>query len=107
MKHTISYKTKTDAIAVGYNNFNIIQSVIPTGDYRKTCTLETLQNWIKTNHNLTVETNYDESQLYGYTLWKANGEKLTYIDNDSMFESENVALDEGLRRALYEIKCNS
>ena len=29
-----------------------------------------------------------------------------WIDGDSMFETEEIAFDEGLQRALYEIKCN-
>ena len=50
-----------------------------------------------------VETHYDDSQLWGFSLKKYNG---FYLDGDSMFETEEIAFDEGLQRALYEIKCN-
>ena len=52
--------------------------------------------------------------MWGYTLWRIDKKddkspevKLTYIDNDSLFETEGIAFDEGLQRAIYEIKCNS
>lgn len=112
--HTISQKTKIGAICIGYNNFPISQNVIPTGEHRNTCTAMMLNDWIKTNYNLMVETKFDDSQMWGYTLWRIDKKddkspevKLTYIDNDSLFETEGIAFDEGLQRAIYEIKCNS
>ena len=111
---TISYKTMVGAKSIGYDNFSIIQKVLPTMKIRRTCTAMMLNDWIKTNHNLIVETKHDESQMWGYILWRIDKEnnnspeaKLTYIDNDSMFETEEVAFDEGLQRAIYEIKSNS
>lgn len=106
---TISLKTKVAAMSIGYNNFPISQNVIPTGEHRQTCTVMMLYNWIKTNHNLVVETKYDESQMWGYILWridmKNNNEgTLIYMDNDSLFETEEDAYNEGLQRAIYEIK---
>lgn len=108
---TISSKTKIGAMSIGYDNFPISQSVIPTGEHRRTCTAMMLHNWIRTNHNLLVEVKYDESQKWGYILWRidmknSTDSKLTYLDNDSLFESEEYAFDEGLQRAIYEIKCN-
>ena len=101
-------------MSIGYDNFPISQNVIPTGEHRKTCTVMMLNDWIKTNYNLIIETKFEDSQMWGYILWRIDKEnnnspeaKLTYIDNDSMFESEEVAFDEGLQRAIYEIKCNS
>ena len=111
---TISFKTKIGAMSIGYDNFPISQNVIPTGEHRKTCTAMMLNDWIKTNYNLIIETKFEDSQMWGYILWRIDKEndnspeaKLTYIDNDSMFETEDVAFDEGLQRAIYEIKCNS
>ena len=109
---TISFKTKIGAMSIGYDNFPISQNVIPTGEHRKTCTAMMLHEWIRVNHGLIVETNHDESQMWGYRLYRIDMKDsteavLTYIDNDSLFESEEVAFDEGLQRALYEIKCNS
>jgi hypothetical protein len=109
---TITLKTKIAAMSVGYDNFPISQNVIPTGEHRKTCTAMMLHEWIRVNHGLIVETKHDESQMWGYILFKIDMKDsteavLTYIDNDSLFESEEVAFDEGLQRALYEIKCNS
>lgn len=103
---TISYNTKFMADAVGYDNYNIIQSVIPTREHRKTCTLETLHNWIKSNHNMIVDVQHDDSQLWGYVLWDCRSDELMHIDNDSMFETDEIAFEKGLQRALYEIKCN-
>jgi hypothetical protein len=92
---TISSKTKTSSEKVGYDMFPIIYNVIPTGELRKTCTMMMLHDWIKSNHNLLVETKFDESQLWGYILWRMDRNdnsltevKLSYIDNDSMFETE-------------------
>ena len=109
---TITLKTKIAAMSVGYDNFPISQNVIPTGEHRKTCTAMMLHEWIRINHGLIVETKHDESQMWGYILFRIDMKDsteavLTYIDNDSLFESEEVAFDEGLQRALYEIKCNS
>ena len=109
---TITLKTKIAAMSVGYDNFPISQNVIPTGEHRQTCTAMMLHEWIRVNHGLIVETKHDESQMWGYILFKIDMKDsteavLTYIDNDSLFESEEVAFDEGLQRALYEIKCNS
>ena len=108
---TISLKTKICAMSIGYDNFPITQNVIPTGELRKTCTAMMLNDWIKTNHNLIVETKFDESQMWGYILWKinmkdSNDAVLIHVDNDSMFESEEEAFNEGLQRAIYEIKIN-
>lgn len=109
---TISLKTKIAAMSIGYDNFPISQSVIPTGEHRKTCTAMTLNHWLKINHNLLVETKFDDSQMWYYIVWRVNikdtkeGE-LIYIDNDSLFKTEEDAFDEGLQRAIYEIKCNS
>lgn len=109
---TITLKTKIAAMSVGYDNFPISQNVIPTGEHRQTCTAMMLHEWIRVNHGLIVETKHDESQMWGYILFRIDMKDsteavLTYIDNDSLFESEEVAFDEGLQRALYEIKCNS
>ena len=109
MNQTISLKTMTAAMSIGYDNFPISQTVIPTGEFRKTCTAMMLHEWIKKNYNLCVEVKYDESQMWGYILWRLNMKtstegQLIYIDNDSMFESKDVAFDEGLQRAIYEIK---
>jgi hypothetical protein len=109
---TITLKTKIAAMSVGYDNFPISQNVIPTGEHRKTCTAMMLHEWIRIKHGLIVETKHDESQMWGYILFRIDMKDsteavLTYIDNDSLFESEEVAFDEGLQRALYEIKCNS
>jgi hypothetical protein len=103
MKKTITHNTKILAESVGYDKFNIIHSVIPTGEIRKTCTMETLHEWIKTNYQMLVETHYDDSQLWGFSLKKYDE---FWLDGDSMFETEEIAFDEGLQRALYEIKCN-
>lgn len=103
MGKTITYKTKILAESVGYDKFNIIHSVIPTGEIRKTCTMETLHEWIKTNYQMLVETHYDDSQLWGFSLKKYDE---FWLDGDSMFETEEIAFDEGLQRALYEIKSN-
>jgi hypothetical protein len=111
---TISLKTKIGAIGVGYNNFPISQNEIPTGEHRNTCTAMMLNDWIKTNYNLMVETKFDDSQMWGYILWRIDKKddkspevKLTHIDNDSMFKTEEIAFDEGLQRAIKEIKYNS
>lgn len=109
MNQTISLKTMTAAMSIGYDNFPISQTVIPTGEFRKTCTAMMLHEWIKKNYNLCVEVKYDESQMWGYILWRLDMKtstegQLIYIDNDSMFESKSVAFDEGLQRAIYEIK---
>jgi hypothetical protein len=109
---TISLKTKIAAMSIGYDNFPISQNVISTGEHRKTCTAMMLNCWLRTNHNLLVETKFDESQMWYYILWRINMKDSTegvliYIDNDSLFESEEDAFDEGLQRAIYEIKCNS
>lgn len=109
MNQTISLKTMTAAMSIAYDNFPISQTVIPTGEFRKTCTAMMLHEWIKKNYNLCVEVKHDESQMWGYILWsldmKTSTEgQLIYIDNDSMFESKDVAFDEGLQRAIYEIK---
>lgn len=109
MNQTISLKTMTAAMSIGYDNFPISQTVIPTGEFRKTCTAMMLHEWIKKNYNLCVEVKHDESQMWGYILWRLDMKtstegQLIYIDNDSMFESKDVAFDEGLQRAIYEIK---
>lgn len=109
---TISFKTKIAAMSIGYDNFPISQNVIPTGKHHKTCTAMMLNCWLRTNHNLLVETKFDESQMWYYILWRINMKDSTegaliYIDNDSLFKSEEDAFDEGLQRAIYEIKCNS
>ena len=108
---TISLKTKFAAMSIGYDNFPISQSVIPTGEHRKTCTAMMLHEWIRTNHKLCVEVKHDDSQMWGYILWQINMKnstegELTYLDNDSLFETEEDAFNEGLQRAIYEIKCN-
>jgi hypothetical protein len=102
----------TAAMSIGYDNFPIHQNVIPTGEHRRTCTAMMLHEWIRKNYNLCVEVKHDESQMWGYIVWRLNMKtstegQLIYIDNDSMFESKEVAFDEGLQRAIYEIKCNS
>lgn len=106
---TISLKTKIAAMSIGYDNFPISQNVIPTGEHRRTCTTMMLHEWIRKNYNLCVEVKHDESQMWGYILWRLDMKtstegQLIYIDNDSMFESKAVAFDEGLQRAIYEIK---
>lgn len=111
---TISYQTKVAAESVGYNDFNLIQNVIPTGELRKTCTLGTLSRWIKKKYHMTIETTYNDNvQQWGYILkWEDGygvettlGEFL-YIDNDDRFETEEYAFDAGCQRALEEIKQN-
>ena len=109
INQTISLTTMLSAMSIGYDNFPISQTVIPTGEYRKTCTAMMLHNWVLTNHNLCVETTYDDSQKWGFILWQMDKKNsveatLSHIDNDSMFESEEVAFDKGLQRAIYEIK---
>jgi hypothetical protein len=103
---TISYKTMIGAKSIGYDNFPIIHKVLPTMKIRKTCTAMMLHDWIETNHNLRIEVKYDESQLWGYILWRKDKLEWSYIDNDSLFETEEIAFDEGLQRAIYEIKSN-
>ena len=104
LNQTISLKTKIAAIDIGYDNFPISQNVIPTGEHRKTCRTLMLHDWIYTNHNLLVEARYDENQKWGYIVWQVstNRNKIYCASN---FESEEDAFDEGLQRALYEIKC--
>lgn len=112
MNQTISLKTMTAAMSIGYDDFPIHQNVIPTGEHRRTCTPMMIHEWIRKNYNLCVEVKHDESQMWGYILWRLDMKtstegQLIYIDNDSMFESKAVAFDEGLQRAIYEIKYNS
>ena len=38
LSKTITYNTKVAAESIGFNDFNLIQNVIPTGELRKTCT---------------------------------------------------------------------
>ena len=71
---TISLKTKIGAMSIGYDNFPISQNVIPTGEHRKTCTALMLNDWIKTNYNLIVETKFEDSQMWGYILWRIDKE---------------------------------
>ena len=109
MNQTISLKTMTAAMSIGYDNFPISQTVIPTGEFRKTCTAMMLHEWIKKNYNLCVEVKQDENQMWGYILWRLDMKtstegQLIYIDYVSMFESKAVAFDDGLQRAIYEIK---
>ena len=109
---TISYQTKVAAESIGYNDFNLIQNVIPTGELRKTCSLGTLSRWIKNKHHIEIETVSIDSE-WGYILnWcdgygvETNFGEFVYIDNDKGFETEEFAFDAGLQRALEEIKQN-
>ena len=107
---TISLKTMEEAKSIGYDNFPIIQKFLPTMKMIKTCRAVTLHDWIYTHHKLLVETTHDENKKWGYILWKLDKDdispeaKLTYIDDARMFKSENDAFDNGLQRAIYEIK---
>jgi hypothetical protein len=109
LSKTITYNTKVAAENIGFNDFNLIQNVIPTGELRKTCTLGVLSRWIKNKYHLYVETNYNKS--WGYTLKWCEGYgvetfigEFLYVDSNSNFETEEIAFDAGLQRALEEIK---
>jgi hypothetical protein len=112
LHQTISYNTKVAAESIGFNDFQMVQTVIPTGELRKTCSMGTLSRWIKNNYHMEIETNYVNDQLkwnyllkwcIGYGVEVFLGEFL-YIDNDSGFETEEIAFDAGLQRAITEIK---
>lgn len=108
---TISIKTKNAAEEVGYDFFPIEQSNV-LGEGVNTCTVEMLHDWIKSNYKMYIETMYSDMYKWSYslrwcqgygvkTLWE--GEFL-YIDSESNFNTEEIAFDEGLQRALLEIK---
>ena len=112
LHQTISLQTKVAAESIGYDNFQMVQTVIPTGELRKTCSLGTLYRWIKNNYHMEIETNYPTDETgwcyllkwcEGYGVETFLGEFL-YIDNDSGFETEEIAFDAGLQRAIEEIK---
>ena len=107
----ISFQTQVDAKDIGYNEFPISQQFDTTGTIRNTCTIGMLHDWIKLNYHLTIETKYEDSQLWGYVLKWCEGygtktlkTECTYIDGDSLFDTEELAFDAGLRRAIEEIK---
>ena len=112
LRQTISYNTKVSAESIGFNDFQMVQTVIPTGELRKTCSLGTLSRWIKSKYHMEIETNYVNDILkWNYLLkWcEGYGNKVflgefLYIDNDSGFETEEIALDAGIQRAIKEIK---
>lgn len=114
LHQSISYNTKVAAESIGFNDFQMVQTVIPTGELRKTCSLGTLSRWIKDNYHMEIETNYPNDELgwsyllswcegYGDEVFLGVGEFL-YIDNDSGFETEELAFDMALQRAIQEIK---
>lgn len=64
------------------------------------------------NYHMEIETNYPNDEIgwcyllkwcEGYGVERIVGEFL-YIDNDSGFETEGLAFDAGLQRAIEEIK---
>lgn len=112
LRQAISYNTKVSAESIGFNDFQMVQTVIPTGELRKTCSLGTLSRWIKDKYHMEIETNYVNDILKwnyllkwceGYGVEVFLGEFL-YIDNDGGFETEELAFDAGLQRAIEEIK---
>jgi hypothetical protein len=112
LHQAISLQTKIASESIGYDNFQMVQTVIPTGELRKTCTLWTLYRWIKDNYHMEIETNYPTDETgwcyllkwcEGYGVETFLGEFL-YIDNDSKFDTEELAFDAGLQRAIEEIK---
>lgn len=112
LHQSISLQTKIAAESIGYDNFQMVQTVIPTGELRKTCSLGTLYQWIKDNYHMEIETNYPADETGwcyllkwcdGYGIETYLGEFL-YIDNDSEFDTEELAFDAGLQRATEEIK---
>jgi hypothetical protein len=112
LHQTISLQTKIAAESIGYDNFQMVQTVIPTGELRKTCSLGTLSRWIKDNYHMEIETNYPNDEMgWNYLLKWCEGfgvevflGEFLYIDNDSGYETEELAFDAGLQRAIEEIK---
>lgn len=111
LHQTISLQTKIGAESIGYDNFNMVQTVIPTGELRKTCSLGTLYRWIEANYHMCIDTYYSNTQKWCYTLRWCDGYgietlmgEFLYIDSDSNFESEEFAFDMALQRAITEIK---
>ena len=111
LHQTISLQTKNIAESIGYNDFPMVQTVIPTGELRKTCSLGSLYRWIEKNHHMNIDVYYSDIQKWCYTLRWCDGYgietlmgEFLYIDSDSNFESEEFAFDMALQRAITEIK---
>ena len=63
LHQTISFQTKVAAESIGYDNFQMVQTVIPTGELRKTCSLGRLSRWSKYNYHMEIETNYPNDEI--------------------------------------------
>lgn len=65
-------------------------------------TLYEAANWLRENYNIHVTIDFDESQLWGYSIQECN-DKDSFITNDSLFNSYEEALDAGIIKALKMI----
>jgi hypothetical protein len=112
LNDTISFSTKIKAKEIGYEDFPIHNdSLSENMCLGETVTFGMFYEWIKTNHHLSVETKYDDNQMWKFVLnWdEGYGTKTlmgeyTYVDSGSGYDKEKDAFDAGLQRAIYEIK---
>ena len=66
--------------------------------YSAPCLYEA-QRWLRDEHNLNIKVDYDESQLWGWSIQRCN-ERDDYEDNCSMFNTYEEALNDGIKNAL-------
>ncbi len=85
----------TDHIMRNHNQFN---------DMYSAPTQTALANWIRKNYGIHIEI-YCNASGFGYILTKLNGTVIKEITDDIFFESNEDALEVGLRLALNENKC--
>lgn len=69
-------------------------------------TLYEAQKWLRKTHNLNIEVDFDESQLWGYSICGCNKND-GLEDTCSMFSTYEQALDKGIQDALDFIKMNN
>lgn len=79
----------------GYKNF--ISKTL-SGDYNRAA-LYDIQKWLREKYDINIVVDFDSSQLWGWSLYECNlNDK--YIDNNSMFNSYEEALNNGILNAL-------
>lgn len=62
-----------------------------------------IAHWFRTKYYIHIDVDYDNSQLWGYTLRYCN-DRDDYIDGDSLFMNYEAALINGEKRVIKYIK---
>lgn len=78
-----------------YNCYNIPKENMQKGVVE----LCDAQKWLREFYDLNIIVEFDNSQLWGWTLYQCNIDD-KYVDTNSMFKTYEEALNAGIKKAL-------